>query len=78
MRLYRLICSHYAIIDAQGFHYTYILSTEYQKAFRVFDRDGNGSITVKELGRAMRQLGMNPSDHELHDMISEIDADGER
>ena len=50
---------------------------EYQKAFRVFDRDGNGSITVKELGRAMRQLGMNPTDHELHDMITEIDADGE-
>jgi calmodulin len=49
---------------------------EFQAAFALFDQDGNGSITVKELGRVMRQLGMSPSDQELHDMIDEVDADG--
>ena len=33
---------------------------------------------MKELGRVMRQLGMSPSDQELHDMIDEVDADGEQ
>ena len=48
----------------------------FKKAFRLFDADDSGSITIKELGRVMRQLHMNPSEQELHDMISEVDADG--
>lgn len=50
--------------------------TGFQKAFALFDRDGNGSITSKELGHVMRQLNMSPSEQDLHDMISEVDADG--
>lgn len=49
---------------------------EFKEAFSLFDRDGNGTITGKELGVAMRSLGMNPSEVELSDMINEIDADG--
>ena len=50
--------------------------SDFKKAFRLFDADDSGSITIKELGRVMRQLHMNPSEQELHDMISEVDADG--
>ncbi|KAG6512413.1 hypothetical protein ZIOFF_030524 [Zingiber officinale] len=32
-------------------------------------------ITTKELGTIMRSLGQNPSEAELRDMISEVDAD---
>ena len=54
-----------------------VLVVEYQAAFNVFDRDQNGSITAKELGRVMRTLNMETSEVELQDMIAEVDADGE-
>ena len=49
---------------------------EYQDAFALFDKDGNGTITTKELGRTMRQLGFHFGEQDLHDMINEVDADG--
>ncbi|TMS34778.1 hypothetical protein L596_002300 [Steinernema carpocapsae] len=49
---------------------------EYKEAFRLFDKDGNGSISSKELGVAMRSLGQNPTEQELLDMVNEVDVDG--
>ncbi|KAJ4264261.1 hypothetical protein NW762_005456 [Fusarium torreyae] len=49
--------------------------TEYEDAFHLFDKDGDGQITINELGAFMRSLGQNPSDAELNDIINEIDAD---
>merc|ERR1719409_616249 len=49
---------------------------EFKEAFSLFDKDGDGTITTKELGTVMRSLGQNPTEAELHDMINEEDADG--
>ena len=53
-----------------------VSSTEFKDAFKMFDKDGDGTITTKELGTVMRSLGQNPTEAELSDMIKEVDADG--
>ena len=54
----------------------YMLILEFKEAFSLFDKDGDGTITTKELGTVMRSLGQNPTEQELQDMINEVDADG--
>ena len=53
-----------------------IIVSEFKEAFSLFDKDGDGTITTKELGTVMRSLGQNPTEAELQDMINEVDADG--
>jgi len=49
---------------------------DYKNAFAVFDKDGDGVITAKELGEVMRSLGHAPTDLELQDVMNEVDKDG--
>ena len=44
----------------------------------MFDADGGGDISVKELGTVMRMLGQTPTKEELDTIIEEVDEDGER
>jgi calmodulin len=53
------------------------LSAEYREAFKLFDADGDGTITVDELEVVMKSLGHTPSRAELENMIGEVDGDGE-
>ena len=48
---------------------------EFREAFQAFDKDGNGSITVRELGTVMRSLGQNLSEAEIKEMIDIVDED---
>ena len=43
---------------------------EFKEAFSLFDKDGDGTITTKELGTVMRSLGQNPTEAELQDMVT--------
>ncbi|VDM85938.1 unnamed protein product [Strongylus vulgaris] len=38
----------------------------------MFDKDGNGTMNIKELGVAMRTLGMNPTEEELQVYCPEL------
>lgn len=44
----------------------------------MFDADGGGDISVKELGTVMRMLGQTPTKEELDAIIEEVDEDGEQ
>uniref|UniRef100_A0A6V7QSY4 EF-hand domain-containing protein n=1 Tax=Ananas comosus var. bracteatus TaxID=296719 RepID=A0A6V7QSY4_ANACO len=50
--------------------------SEFQEAFLLFDKDGNGCITLEELATVIRSLGQNPTEEELHGMIREVDVNG--
>ncbi|KAK4878432.1 hypothetical protein RN001_010938 [Aquatica leii] len=50
---------------------------EFREAFRLFDKDGDGSITKEELGRVMRSFGQFARSEELEQMLSEVDVDGD-
>jgi len=49
---------------------------ELKQAFNEFDVDGGGNISTKELGWAMRAMGMNPTENDLLELINEYDTDG--
>ncbi|CAF2316601.1 unnamed protein product [Rotaria sp. Silwood2] len=48
---------------------------ELREAFRVFDQNGDGSITLSELRIVLDQMGLDPTEEELQDMIREVDED---
>ncbi|KAK4141013.1 uncharacterized protein C8A04DRAFT_31449 [Dichotomopilus funicola] len=41
------------------------------------DKDGTGDITADELGQVMRELGLNPTDNELRDLVNEADVNND-
>ena len=45
---------------------------ELKQAFNEFDIDGGGTINTRELGWAMRAMGMNPTENELLELINEV------
>merc|ERR1711988_1174382 len=47
------------------------------EAFKIFDRDGSGFISVAELRHVMTNLGEKITDEEVDEMIREADVDGE-
>ncbi len=48
---------------------------ELKLAFSLFDKDGGGTITAKELYSVMKQMGMEVGEQEVTDMVEKIDED---
>ncbi|XP_038997540.1 caltractin-like [Hibiscus syriacus] len=49
---------------------------EIKEAFELFDTDGSGTIDAKELNVAMRALGFEMTEEQIHQMIADVDKDG--
>ena len=49
---------------------------EMKKAFKLFDVDSKGAITIKDLKRVAKELGENMTEEELTEMIEEADRSG--
>ena len=49
-----------------------------REAFRVFDRDSDGSVTKDEFRAVMTRLGERLSDDEVDELIAQVDGDGNR
>eukprot|EP01080_Neovahlkampfia_damariscottae_P002536 gene2536-3498_t len=49
---------------------------EFQEAFNLFDQNGDGDISVEELKIVFSNIGHEPTDEELENMLNEVDKDG--
>ncbi|XP_012940785.1 neo-calmodulin-like [Aplysia californica] len=58
--------------DLEGL--TELEAQELRDAFSLFDKDGNGTICVDELGSVMRALGQNPTEKELENIMKNADV----
>lgn len=64
------------ITELAGENVTEEQIAEFREAFNLFDKDGDGNITTKELGTCMRSLGQNPTEAEISELICEVDLEG--
>ncbi|CAH1431265.1 unnamed protein product [Lactuca virosa] len=55
----------------------FIDQEQLMKAFRLFDKDGDGSITPIKLATQMAKLGHPLTYRELNDLMNDIDTDGD-
>ena len=48
---------------------------EYREAFRIFDKDGSGAISTRELKALMASVDQMCGDDEVEQMLQSVDAD---
>jgi hypothetical protein len=52
-------------------------STNYKEAFSLFDKRGNGRVTLDSLGDLLRACGQNPTLSEIRDLEKNVGSDCE-
>lgn len=66
-------------VDDEDFEFDEEDEDYIREAFRtflqVFDTDGDETIAADELGSAMRALGLDPSEEDLHKLFDRADID---
>jgi len=53
------------------------LQEDVRQAFRMFDKDGSGTVNAQELRNVMINLGEKLSEDEVDEMMREADVDGD-
>jgi len=53
-----------------------VTQEELKEAFKLFDMDGDGQITIQELRQLIRKVGGNMTEAEAKALINEADKDG--
>jgi calmodulin len=56
-------------------HLTEDKIAEYREAFKIYDKNGDGSISINELSDMLKNLGMEYTDEELKELVREVDLD---
>ena len=51
---------------------------KFKSVFSFFDKDGDGTISIKELSDVLKSFGQNFTESELKDMMDEVDTNGFR
>ena len=52
------------------------LISEIKELFRIFDTNNDRSISLHELGKAMRYLGMSPTQQQISEAMRTLDKNG--
>lgn len=52
-------------------------STNYKEAFALFDKRGNGRVSLESLGDLLRACGQNPTLSEIQDLEKNVGGDCE-
>ena len=50
---------------------------EYEEAFSMFDKDGNGVISPNELQEVLHNIGADPTIVQVRRLIADVDVDGD-
>ena len=56
----------------------FLCTIDLQIAFSLFDRDGDGVISSKELQQVFQNLDFDLTSHQVQAMIQSVDTDGEK
>jgi calmodulin len=49
---------------------------ELQAVFSVFDKDGDGFVSVEEVGKVLTSMGISPSEEYIQEIFQQVDLDG--
>lgn len=52
--------------------------TEFREAFETFDRDKDGVISVDELRRIFKMIGLDLPEKDIQEMFNDADEDGKK
>ena len=66
-----------AILCSLSETYVELISlTEIEEAFKLFDKNGDGTISASELGNVFRNLGQQHTADEIKSFLKSVDKDG--